>query len=153
MLLCFGFLLTAAPRSYASEPKDSLESLRLRLNNINVLVRKLEDELLNYKNLSAQSTRQADELQAELVTLREELQTLQASYDNSESQVAALQASLTKSEQKLKELSAIWSASLESWKAATNAERARVRRGRLWTVAIGVGAFLAGGFVGYLAGK
>src|SRR4030042_281270 len=118
VLLCFGFLLTAAPRNYASEPKDSLESLRLRLNNINVLVRTLEDELLNYKNLSAQSMRQADELQAELttlrkelLTLRDELQNLQASYDNSESQVAALQASLTKSEQKLKELSATWKAS------------------------------------------
>lgn len=151
--LAFIVLLTAAPRSYAQSPSESIENLRRHLWVINSQLNKMESELQNWRNLLDASEVRLSELNLELAGLRNELENLQQSYEISQTQVATLAESLRQSEQKLRVVSKTLTSSAESWKAVADYERARRKKSR-WATAFGIIGAVAGGIaLGYLVGK
>jgi len=154
LCICCSFvLLMPAQRSYASGPSDLMDSLRTHLLTISGQVTSLENESRILTALSAESVLQVNELQQELSALKQELEVLRISSEESRQQVESMGTSLRQSEEKLTLLSKTWLDSANSWKAVADAERRVVRRWKWVAVLAGAGALLVGGAIGYAVGK
>lgn len=143
------FPQAVAPPSYAQRPNDLIQSLRLRLWNIDKQLVNLEAELSNWKALLNESEQRSNDLALELTKLKEEILNLSLSLDGSQSQVVDLQRSLKASEAKYEVVYEKLKSSADLWEAAFNAEHMRVKRGKIGTTIGIIAAIMVGGIVGY----